>query len=556
MTYDEHLDLFTPRSMAPGVSAAGAVTGVRDVRAALLGGRVAGSGAAAGLLAGGKEGEQRHGGGQDERRELAALEEAFHARVRARPIAPRGATEGKSFVCPCEDVTLKDIDWCVAEGFDTIETLKRYSTATMGPCQGKLCAMNTVAACARATGRTIGQTGTTTARPLVAPVSLGTLGGPHWEPLRLTPLHDRHIALGAQMMDAGQWKRPRHYTSPEDEARAVRERAGLIDVSTLGKLEVRGPDAVKLLERVYTTRMADLRVGRSRYGVMVDDTGVIMDDGTVTRLGEDHYFITTTSSGVGAVEEWLTWWMEGTGWEARVTNVTAALAAVNLAGPRAREVLGGLTDLDVSAGALPYLAAVQGAVAGVPARILRIGFVGELGYEMHVPAHYGAHLWDALMEAGREVGLVPFGVEAQRLLRLEKGHIIVTQDTDALSTPLEAGLAWAVKLDKPEFLGKAALGSLKEAGIGQKLVGFETLDASVVPDEGAPILQDGRLDPVGRVTSARFSPTLGKTIGLAWVPVSLAGHGAGLRIRHNGDSIAARVVPTPFYDPSGARMKS
>jgi sarcosine oxidase subunit alpha len=512
---------------------------------------------------------------QTSRAELAALEQSFRARVRARPIAaierqdaeyPLRVVPGKAwrpsrkkFVCPCEDVTLKDIDQAVQEGFDHIETLKRYSTVTMGPCQGKMCAMNAVAACARATGRTISETGTTTSRPLIQPVSLGALAGPHLEPTRLTPLHHRNLELGAEMMDVGQWKRPRVYMSAEEESRAVRERVGLIDVSTLGKIDLQGRDAVKLLERIYTNTWADLKVGRVRYAVMVDESGIILDDGTVARLGEDHFFITTTTSGIGSVEEWLAWWMEGdpegTPLCAHVTNVTSALAAVNLAGPKSRDVLAKVTDLDVSPAALPYLRAVQGTVAGVPATILRIGFVGELGYEMHFAAEYGEYVWDVLMDAGQEFGIAPFGVEAQRTLRLEKGHIIVTQDTDALSTPLEAGMPWIVKFDKPNFIGKTALAQLQDEGLNQKLVGFQMLEASQVPDEGAQIVGDGGF-PVGRVTSARFSPALRTVIGLAWVPVMQAEAGGEIRIQLDDHVEPARVVPVPFYDPSGSRMKS
>jgi len=599
LAYDEDLDLFTPpaspalgppaspalgppaspmlgpRATPAGVSAAGDVTGVRDLRAALLGGRIAGEEATLSLKAatkkpgadGGQDRPQR-AELQESQAELAALEQSFRARVCARPLA---AIEGqgtgrirwasrKKFVCPCEDVTLKDIDQAVQEGFDHIETLKRYSTVTMGPCQGKMCAMNAVAACARATGRTISETGTTTSRPLIQPVSLGALAGPHLEPTRLTPLHHRHLELGAEMMDAGQWKRPRVYTSAagsaaEEEIRAVRERVGLIDVSTLGKIDLQGRNAVKLLERIYTNTWADLKVGRVRYGVIVDESGIILDDGTVARLGEDRFFITTTTSGIGSVEEWLAWWMEGTPWCVHVTNVTSALAAVNLAGPKSRDVLAKVTDLDISPAALPYLRAVQGTVAGVPATILRIGFVGELGYEMHFAAEYGEYVWDSLMEAGQEFGIAPFGVEAQRTLRLEKGHIIVTQDTDALSTPLEAGMPWIVKLDKPNFIGKTSLAHIQDDGLNQKLVGFQMVEAPQVPEEGAPVIGDGGY-PVGRVTSARFSPALSTVIGLAWVPVTQAGAGAEIQIQLDDHVGLARIVPVPFYDPSGSRMKS
>lgn len=549
--YDQGLGLFTPTSMTPGVFVAGDVTGIRSMQTELLSGKLAGEEAATFLTS-----MNGHGAALDElKTRLRQLEQQFHARTSNRAIVSIPHSGRKKFICPCEDVTLKDIDQAVFEGFDHIETLKRYSTVTMGPCQGKMCAMNAVAACAGATNRSIQETGTTTSRPLVQPVSLGAIAGPHLEPTRLTPMHARHLEAGAEMMDAGQWKRPRVYTSIESEVRAVRERVGLIDVSTLGKIDLQGRDATSLLERIYTNKWTDLRVGRVRYGVMVDDSGIVMDDGTVARLGDEHFFVTTTSSGVAAVEEWLTWWMEGENLCAHVTNVTSGLAAVNLAGPRSRKVLAKVTDFDISAQGLPYLRATQNIVAGIPATILRIGFVGELGYEIHVPAECGEYLWDVLMEAGREFDIAPFGVEAQRTLRLEKGHIIVTQDTDALSTPNEAGMSWVVKFDKTDFIGKASLAHARDEGWSQQLVGFQMLDASSVPEEGAQIVQDDGY-PVGRVTSARYSPALGEVIGLAWVPIVKSAEGSELNIQLNGQVGRARVAPVPFYDASGTRMKS
>jgi len=236
-----------------------------------------------------------------------------------------------------------------------------------------------------------------------------------------------------------------------------------------------------------------------------------------------------------------------------VTDVTGALGAINLAGPRSREVLARLTDLDLSPEALPYLAAVQGKAAGIPVLILRIGFVGELGYEMHFPAEYGEYLWETLLQAGSEFGITPFGVEAQRVLRLEKLHIIPGHDTDALSNPLEADMAWVVKLDKPDFIGRVALAQVKARGLRQRLVGFEML-APVVPGEGDAVVADGF--PVGRVTSAKWSPILGRAIGMAWVPADLAGNGGELRIRCDGRIHAGRVVTKPFYDPEGKRLRS
>jgi sarcosine oxidase subunit alpha len=360
-------------------------------------------------------------------------------------------------------------------------------------------------------------------------------------------------------MDAGEWKRPEWYTSPPEECRAVHGGVGLIDVSTLGKLDIQGKDAVHLLEKVYNNQYQKLKVGRIRYGVMCDDSGIIFDDGTVSRLAEDRFFVSTTTSGVDAVEQWLNWWIIGSGMCVHVTNVTAAYAAVNLAGPKAREALSGLTDIDLSNEALPYMTFAEGDVAGVPAKLLRIGFVGELGYEIHYPAEYGEDLWNALMEAGKPFGILPFGVEPQRILRLQKGHIIVGQDTDALSNSLEADMPWIVKLNKPDFIGRHALQRVEDRGLRWRLIGFEMKTPSVAAEEGcqivAPARNGGEGTLVGRVTSARLSSFLGKSIGLGWVPVEKSEPGTEIWIRIGGRPEQAVVTPPPFYDSKGEKLK-
>ena len=277
---------------------------------------------------------------------------------------------------------------------------------------------------------------------------------------------------------------------------------------------------------MYTHHFSNLRVGRIRYGVLCADNGTILDDGTVTRLADDHYFVTTTTGNVELIEEWFKWWMAGTGMCAHVTNVTSAFAAINVAGPRARDTLTKLTDVDLSPDAFRYMRSARGDVAGVPTIFLRIGFVGEAGWEVHFPAEYGEHMWDALMDAGEEYGVSPFGVEAQRILRLEKKHIIVGQDTDAVSNPLEGDMGWAVRFDKEDFIGRGGLAAVRDRGMRDKLVGF-VMRRDQVPPDGAAVVA-GRV-PIGRVTSSRLSPTLGKGFGLAWVPVELAGGGRGGR---------------------------
>lgn len=551
LAYDATLGEIVPRQMATTVFAAGDVSGVHHLPAILLQGRIAGLQAATGL--GLRDAESAHARSASYQQELAEIERQYRERTQTRPLVSSVRSGKKSFVCLCEDVTEADLCDGVAEGFNEIELLKRYSTVSMGPCQGKMCAMTSIGICARETGRSIAETGTTTARPPIQPVSLGVLAGRSYQPVKLTPLHHKHVALGAEMMDLGEWKRPYAYTSPAEEHRAVRERVGLIDVSTLGKLDVKGRDAAQLLDKVYTHVFSSLRVGRVRYGVMCDDSGIILDDGTVSRLAEDHFFLTTTTGNIDFVEQWLKSWVVGTDMCVHLTNVTAGLAAMNLAGPQARAVLGKLTDQDLSSTTFPYLACVHGEVAGVSALLLRIGFVGETGWEIHVPAEYGEHVWDALMEAGKEFGIAPFGVEAQRILRLEKKHLIVGQDTDALSNPLEADMAWVVKFDKADFVGKRALESVQQRGLRQKLVGFVMRDSTVV-EGGSAVAINGK--PVGRVASSRLSPYTGKCIGLAWVPMEIAANGTPLEIRVNGTMSVADIVNSPFYDPEGKRLRA
>jgi sarcosine oxidase subunit alpha len=362
----------------------------------------------------------------------------------------------------------------------------------------------------------------------------------------------KHRELGARIVDLGAWRRAYSYGSPQDECKAVRERVGIIDVSTLGKLDVRGRDASALLDKVYTHRFSNLRLGRIRYGVICGDNGTIMDDGTVTRLADDRYFVTTTTGNMELTEEWFKWWMAGTGTCAHVTNVTSAFAAVNVAGPRTRDTLMKLTDLDLTPTGFRYMRSAQGMVADVPTILLRIGFVGEAGWELHFPAEHGEHMWDALMEAGQEFGIAPFGLEAQRILRLEKKHLIVGQDTDAVSNPLESDMGWAVRFDKEDFIGRGGLVGVRERGLRNKLVGFVMRDAQI-PDDGDPVVEGD--SPIGRVTSARLSPTLGKGFGLAWVPADLGEEGAEIRIRIGRESVPAYVTLRPFYDPEGLKLR-
>jgi sarcosine oxidase subunit alpha len=467
----------------------------------------------------------------------------------ARPRASYAGTGREPcFVCICEDVAEKDLKRALAEGFDSIELAKRYTTVTMGPCQGRLCHLPSIRLYAREQETDEAAIGTTTARPPWAPVKLGLLAGRGHEPAKRTSIHHRHKEAGATMMWTGAWRRPHSYGDAQAEAGNVHEAVGVIDVSTLGKLLVLGRDAAVFLERLYPNRFGDLKTGRVRYGVLSTDAGRIIDDGTIARLGDDRFYVTTTSTGSEGVLEWFEWWNAVWRMDVEVVNLTGALAAVNVAGPGARELLARLTSTDVSSEAFAYLDAQQAHVAGVPCLLLRIGFVGELGYELHFPSLYGEYLWDTLLERGAK----PFGLEAQRILRLEKQHIIVGQDTDSESNALGANMPWIVKFDKDDFVGKWALEHARERGNREQLVGFEMADGTV-PLEGGQVVRDGR--PAGRVTSARWSAQLNKAIGLAWLPPELADEDSEFEIRVDGRLERARVRLRPFFDPDGERLR-
>ncbi len=468
---------------------------------------------------------------------------------------------GKRFVCLCEDVTDTDVETSLAEGYDHLELLKRYTTIGMGPCQGRMCNLHGIRLCAGGTGRSVQETGRTTARPPVTPVSLGALAGQKMEPVQLSAMHDWHVARGARMMTAGTWLRPERYGPPSEEVAAVRNAVGLIDVSPLGKLRLTGPGVPDLLERLYVNSWRDLRRGRVRYGMMCNDEGVILDDGVCARLTDDDWYVSTTSTGAAGALEWVEWWRQsGWGDGVHVTDLTEARAAVNLAGPASREVLQKLTSRDLSRARFPYMRARSTRIAGLSCLVLRIGFTGELSYEIHGPAGGGQYLWEALMEAGEEHGIRPFGVEAQRVLRLEKGHLIVGQDTDALSDAISADSGWAVKLEKPDFLGKRALTRVAETGPKQRLVGFRMTRDDAAVEEGLQIVtrrSGGGFDIIGFITSCRRSPTLGGVIGLCWLPADLAAEaGTPFSVYAGGRLEEGRVHHGAFYDPAGERLRS
>ena len=545
MRFDEEIQQFVADILPPGIFATGRVNGIYALEDRLRDGVRAGMEAA------------RYSG-------FTMAAGPTVARETVSPNHPYPIFEhpgAKNFVDFDEDLQLKDFVNAVQEGFDNIELLKRYTTVGMGPSQGKHSNMNAIRILAKLLHKTPGEVGSTTARPFFHPVPMSHLAGRGFHPYRLTALHSRHESAGAVFMQAGVWLRPEYYASRgrskletvREEASAVRNRVGIIDVGTLGKMEICGPDAAAFLERIYTGRFGNMKVGMTRYALMLDEAGVIIDDGVVARLGEERFYFTTTTTGSANVYREMT--RLNVLWQLKVgiANVTGGYAAVNLAGPRSRDVLAAVTRLDLSTQAFPYLAVREGEVAGMPARVMRVGFVGELGYEIHMPADGACFLWDALMQAGRAQGIQPFGVEAQRLLRLEKAHIIIGQDTDGLTTPIEAAMGWAVRMDKPYFIGQRSLRIIGRKKSKALLVGFvlDSDDESAAPRECHLVIHDGQI--AGRVTSIAFSPALGRHVGLAFVAPDMAAEGSRFLIRVDaGRIVQARVVPTPFYDPSGA----
>jgi sarcosine oxidase subunit alpha len=478
--------------------------------------------------------------------------------VYEHPALFHGRTHG--IVDYSEDVTSKDLVAAQKEGYDSIELAKRYTTATMGPAQGKLETVNAVAIMAVATDRTIAETGTTVWRPPYSPITLGALAGRIFEPVRYSPIQPWHERRGAKPLVAGAWIRPDHYGDPASEVLNVRENVGLIDVTPLGKFDLRGPDVPKLLELLYVNRWSNLEVGAVRYGVMCAEDGVVMDDGVTGRLGPERYIMTTTSSGAATVWEWIDNWLQTAHpeWRVHVTPVTTAYASINVAGPKSRELLLRLAeDVDLSPDAFPYMRVRTARIAGVDGCFMwRIGFTGELSYEIHVPAAYGLHVWEALVRHGADLGMGPFGVEAQRILRLEKGHFIVGQDTDGLTGAYGAGLAWAVKQDKDDFAGKPELVWQGVRDDYFRLVGLQPHDGSIVPPEASQIVE-GRRGIVGRITSSRMSPTLGRSICLGFVAPRFAEPGTTVTVQlSDGKRIPARVMEHhAHFDPEGKRQR-
>ena len=550
LSYDDNSALFSLTNLPQNCYIAGSVNGVHDLDAVIRDGEVA---AYNSLVALGLASELPEA--------LACTKKTnFNWPIFKHP-------KGKDFVDFDEDLQAKDIVNATRLGYRDVQLVKRFSTVGMGPSQGRHSALPTARLVADATNRTVTETGVTTARPPFVPEKLANIAGRIFNPHKYTPMHKRHLELGAHMIPAGIWRRPAYYGQPQDrdeiiqrESTMVRNAVGMIDVSTLGGLEVRGPDAAEFVNRIYTFAFLKQPVGKTRYAVLTNEQGVVIDDGVACRIEDDHYYITATTSGVDAVYREMTKWNAQWRLDVDIANVTSAFSAVNVAGPLSRKVLEKVcVDVDLSNEAFPYLGYREGTIEGIPVRLLRVGFVGELGYEVHMPSLFGEKVWDLLMQAGTEFNMKPFGVETQRLLRLEKGHIIVSQDTDGMSHPGELSLDWAISRKKPFFIGNRSVDIVMARQQTRKLVGFKLDASSARPKEGHIVLASNVQSDcaiTGNVTSSEFSSTLKANIGMAFVGINQQEIGTRFPIRvDGGEVVMAEVVSLPFYDADNARQE-
>ena len=449
----------------------------------------------------------------------------------------------EGIVCPCEGVSVADLEAIWEQGFHEMELVKRATLAGTGTCQGSTC-LPYLRSFLLEKGKTLQPS--FTARPVTRQLTVGEVAaGTHHHATARTALDAEHRRLGAQMERSGGWWRPWTYGDPDGEYWAVREAVSLMDVSTLGKMIVSGPDALKFLERLYPTKVSTIRDGRSRYVLLLNERGYVFDDGLICKESDTRYSLTFTSGGVSHSEMWLRDWAASWGMDVRILHQTMPLGAINVTGPLAKQLLekAGLANPP------GWLGHAKAEVAGVPCHIFRLSFTGELSFELHHPAEQSVQLWQTLMELGQEFGIRPHGLHTLLRLRLEKGHIIVGQDTDFDSTPRRIHHDWAVKLDKPQFIGRHAVARTNQIPLDKMLVGLELPDGPA-PMEGAVIWHDG--DFAGHVTSSAYSPVLGKVVMLGW----LYYFDSELPETVTIDGRIAHRVPVPFYDKEAARAKA
>ena len=481
----------------------------------------------------------------------------------------------KPFVDYQNDATAKDIKLALREGFRSIEHVKRYTTTGMGTDQGKLGNMHALGIIADTTGVKMGELGTTTFRPPYTPLTFGTIVGrnvgEYFDIFRRTPMNDWHIENKAELENVGQWKRAWYYPQNNEsmheavqrESLAARASAGILDASTLGKIDIQGSDTSEFLNRVYTNAWSKLGIGKCRYGLMLNEDGMVYDDGVTTRISENHYIMTTTTGGaanvMGKLEDYLqTEWPE---LDVYLTSVTDNFATASVCGPNSKKILNKLIpDLNLSDENFPHMSFKEAQIGKIKCRVMRISFTGELSYEINVQANYGKSLWEQCMEAGKEFNITPYGTETMHLLRAEKGFIIVGQDTDGTMTPIDLQMDWIVSKKKYDFIGKRSLYRSDTMREDRKhLVGLATDNPKEVLEEGAQIVSELNQSPVqmlGHVTSSYFSPNLNKSIALAVVRGGKSMMGKKLFIPMEGRAINVTVADPVFLDKENKRLNA
>jgi len=551
VAYDDHTGFFLPVQLPSKVHAAGRMLGLEDVLAIEASGTVAGLSAASDC-------------GASVSNKLREAEEKRNKRS-----GPKRGTKWvqaigsgrKRFVCFDEDTTVKNIYQGCDMGFDAAELSKRFTAAGTGAGQGGIPGHNLPLLISEYCGENGAIPDPTTVRSPLVPTLIATYAGNNHDLFKRTPVYDWQVKSGAVIRRVGTWKRPRYFSSDwscREEILNVRRNVGLFDGSTLGKYRIFGPNALKALQRVYVGDMADTSVGKLKYSAMCNDDGCLLDDGVVTKLDENDYYFTTSTGRGGSTAEWIRYHTRYDGWDFNIVNLTDALGVINLAGPNARKVLGKLTSADISNDAFPFMGCLEFHIEDViPVRAMRLGFVGELSYEMHMPASYMPTVWNMLLEAGEAFDIRPFGLEAQNVLRLEKGHLIIGQESEIRTTLHDLGLGflWARAKTDTRMVGTAALMQTEQQTDRLKLVGFKMENSSAPPKDGSLIV-DKTIR--GHVCTARYSFTLKASIGLALLESPLAEEGTRLEIFEDGAGdrrLYAKVVPTPFYDPEGKNLR-
>jgi sarcosine oxidase subunit alpha len=551
LAYDTHTGLFLPLQLPPKIHAAGSMLGYQSPAS------IEASGHLAGVLA-------VSDCGIDVRQQLTDARDRLDdlaGPARGCELVSAPGRPHRQFICFDEDVSVKNIYQACEMGFDRPELAKRFTAAGTGPSQAGIPGQNLSMVVARYHGKSPIESAPTTVRPPLSGTLLATYAGHNADLYKQTPLHKVQLEKGAVFRRIGPWKRARYFSkdiAARAEIQTVRSRVGLIDVSTLGKFRLFGPDALSALQRIYVGDMSRMSPGRLKYSAMCNEDGCLIDDGVIVQRGESDYYLTTSTGRAGATTEWFRYHTRFDNWRFHIVNLTDAFGAINLAGPRSREVLERLTDEDVSNESIPYLGYREIKLRDtINVRVMRLGFVGELSFEIHIPASYTQTVWRWLMEAGADMGMGPFGLEAQNVLRLEKGHIIIGVESEIRTTLHDLGMGFLWDRHKPQAktIGAFALKETEKQEGRLKLIGFKVNDSDRPPLEGSLIVDDKIR---GYVCSARYSDCLNASIGMALVEPTLTQPGVQLIIFEDGkqdQQATATVVTRPFYDPEGKRMK-